>query len=162
MKALTIAVLALTVLSGLWAVMAKSLMRSVIGLAAASVCVTILMFRLGAGLAAVFELSVCAGLITVVFVSTVSMTQPRSEEEMHERKRTHLRRYMPLPFILLAIGTALAVFGPAPETAPPPLSLSSDAKEVLWNERQTDLLGQIAVILAGVFGVIALFKEHKE
>jgi len=159
--ALTISVLALTLLSALWAVMTRSLMRSVIGLAATSVCVTALMFALGANLAAVFELSVCAGLITVVFVSTVAMTQPASSEELHERTRTHLRRYWPLPLILLAIGTLLAVLLPGAEIALPPPGEASDAREVLWTERQTDILGQVAVILAGVFGVIVLFKERK-
>jgi len=75
-EALTIAVLGLALLLALWAVMTRLLMRAVIGLAGASVCVSILMFSLGASLAAVFELSVCAGLISVVFVSTVAMPQP--------------------------------------------------------------------------------------
>ncbi len=162
MMVLTITVLALTVLSGLWAVMARSLMRSVIALAVVSVCVTILLFMLGSPLAAVFELSVCAGLITVVFVSTVSLTQPRSEDEIRERSRIHLRRYLPLPFIVLAVGLVLFLFSPSPETTVSAVSSSADAKEYLWNSRQTDILGQIAVVLAGVFGVIALFKEHKE
>jgi hypothetical protein len=32
---------------------------------------------------------------------------------------------------------------------------------VLWDSRQTDLIGQIIVIFTGVFGVIVLFKERK-
>jgi ethanolamine transporter EutH len=31
-------------------------------------------------------------------------------------------------------------------------------REVLWNQRHLDLLGQIAVLLAGAFGVVVLFK----
>jgi NADH-quinone oxidoreductase subunit J len=160
--ALTIAVLALTLLSAVWAVMTRTLMRSVIGLAATSVCVTALMFMLGANLAAAFELSVCAGLITVVFVSTVAMTQPASGEELRERTRARLRRYWPLPLVLMAVGIALAALGPGVGVALPPPAEPAEVKEVLWTQRQTDILGQVAVILSGVFGVIVLFKERKE
>ena len=51
----------------LWAVMARGLLRAAIALATTSVVLAIIMFRLDSPLAAVFELSVCAGLITVVF-----------------------------------------------------------------------------------------------
>lgn len=159
---LTYSALALALVSALWTVMTRSLMRSVIGLAATSLCATALMFMLGANLAAVFELSVCAGLITVVFVSTIAMTQPASGGELRERTRSHLRRYWPLPLILLAVGAAIAFLGPGMGVALPPPEESADVKEVLWTRRQTDILGQVAVILAGVFGVIVLFKERRK
>jgi ethanolamine transporter EutH len=31
----------------------------------------------------------------------------------------------------------------------------------LWKLRHLDLLGQIAILLAGAFGVVTLFKEWK-
>jgi ethanolamine transporter EutH len=34
--------------------------------------------------------------------------------------------------------------------------------EVLWKGRTLDLIGQIAVILAGVFAVLALFRKRDE
>jgi NADH-quinone oxidoreductase subunit J len=159
---LTISVLALALLAALWTVMTRSLMRSVIGLAATSVCVTALMFMLGANLAAVFELSVCAGLITVVFVSTVAMTQPASGAELRERTRSRLRRYWPLPLILLAAGILLAALGPGLAVALPPPEEGAEVKDILWTKRPADILGQVAVILAGTFGVIVLFKERKK
>jgi NADH-quinone oxidoreductase subunit J len=159
---LTIVVLALTLLAALWTVMTASLIRSVLGLAATSVCVTILMFMLGANLAAVFELSVCAGLITVVFVSTIAMTQPTTRSEIMDRARTHLRRYWFLPVILVAAGAALAFLTAGARIDLPPPTASVDVREILWKSRQTDLLGQVVVILAGVFGVIVLFKERKK
>jgi NADH-quinone oxidoreductase subunit J len=158
--ALTIAVLALALLAALWTAMTRSLMRSVIGLAATSVCVTALLFMLGASLAAVFELSVCAGLITVVFVSTVAMTQPASGAELRERTRTHLRRYWPLPLLLLAAGALVAALGPGLPVSLPPPAEGADVKEILWTKRPSDILGQVAVILAGTSGVIVLFKER--
>ena len=44
------------------------------------------MFVMGADLAAV-SASVCAGLITVVFVSTISMSRVLTKKEMEERER---------------------------------------------------------------------------
>jgi len=163
---LTIVVLALTILSALWAIMARGLIRSVLGLAATSVFVTILMFMLGADLAAVFELSVCAGLVTVVFVSTVAMTQPAPKADLLDRTRKRLRRYWFLPLILVAAGTALALITvDLPLTLPlalPPPTAEAGVKDILWKSRQTDLLGQVVVLLAGVMGVIVLFKERKK
>jgi NADH-quinone oxidoreductase subunit J len=161
---LTIVVLSLALLAALWTVLTSGLMRSVIGLAALSILITILMFMLGADLAAVFELSVCAGLITVVFVSTISMTQPdASKSEPHEARRKPLRRYAILPLLVVASGIVVIFFSadlklPAlSETA----NASTDAREVLWGQRQTDLLAQAVVILAGALGVTVLFKERK-
>jgi NADH-quinone oxidoreductase subunit J len=160
---LTVAVLALTLLAAIWTVLTSGLMRSVIGLAAVSVLVTILMFMLGADLAAVFELSVCAGLITAVFVSTISMTQPdASRSEPREGTRKPLRRYALLPILVLATGLVVAFLsaGLSLPALPADAGASTDARELLWGVRRTDLLGQVIVILAGALGVTVLFKER--
>lgn len=159
---LTIVVLALALLAATMTVMMRGLIRSVLGLAATSICVTILMFMLGANLAAVFELSVCGGLITVVFVSTISMTEPAPKAELLEKTRARLRRYWPLPVILVAVGALLAFFTAGLKVTLPLPAEAADVKEVLWKSRQTDLLGQVVVMLAGIFGVIVLFKERKK
>ena len=73
--------LSLLVLFALFTVLIKNLLKAVISLAAASASLTIIMFMLNAPLAAVFELSVCAGLITVIFISVISLTKPLTPEE---------------------------------------------------------------------------------
>ncbi len=160
-----IVVLGLMVVSGIWTVMTRSLVRSAIGLALTSVILTVLMFQLGATMAAVFELSVCAGLITVVFISTISMTKALTHDALLTKTRDRLKRYWYLPAILLVAGAVLAfVLSPMPFEAasPAPAAVDFDAlKQMLWKERQTDLLGQITIIFAGVTGVIVLFKERK-
>jgi NADH-quinone oxidoreductase subunit J len=167
---LTCVILGLMLASGLWTVLTRSLVRAAIGLALTSIVLTILMFQLGATMAAVFELSVCAGLITVVFISTISMTKALTHNALLAKTRDRLRRYWYLPAILLVVGAAMAFF-----MAPLPLGLAGPAasspavaaadfsalKDMLWKERQTDLLGQITIIFAGVTGVIVLFKERK-
>jgi NADH-quinone oxidoreductase subunit J len=160
---LTIIVLALLVAAALWTVLTKTLIRSAIGLALTSVILTVLMFMLGANLAAVFELSVCAGLITVVFISTISMTSPSTKEDLLEKTRDRLRRYWYLPVIMAAAGIALAFFlSGSPPDIPARAADGADVKDVLWKARQTDILGQLIVLLTGVFGVIVLFKERKK
>lgn len=165
---LTIIVLALFLAAAIWTVMTRGLVRAALGLAATSIALTVLMFMLGAGLAAVFELSVCAGLITVVFVSTIAMTQPSSRAELAEKTRDRMRRYWYLPVIIVLVGAALAWLSISATTlAPPPAKAieavaSQDPKQVLWGQRQTDLVGQVIIIFAGVFGVIVLFKERKK
>lgn len=158
-------VLGLMVVSGIWTVMTRSLVRSAIGLAATSVILTVLMFQLGATMAAVFELSVCGGLITVVFISTISMTKALTHDALLTKTRDRFKRYWYLPAILLVVGAVIAfVLSPLPVAmdAPAPAAIDFAALgQMLWKERQTDLLGQITIIFAGVTGVIVLFKERK-
>jgi len=145
------------------AVMLRSLLKSAIALAVASVILTVILFLLGAPWAAVFELSVCAGLITVVFISAISLTTPYSKEEMSEKIRERARRFAALPFIL-AGAAVFAVIGLAgagldfSNIAPPPPSFDS-FRETFWETRQADIFGQIILVLAGVFSIVVLFKE---
>jgi NADH-quinone oxidoreductase subunit J len=162
MNLICLILLFLMLLSSVWAVMTRTLLKAAIGLALTSVVLTILMFLLGAPMAAVFELSVCAGLITVVFMSTISLTKPLSDKVEEEREREHLKLSWILPLILLATGLALKYVPFAFDFNLPPASLDNDFRSVLWNTRLLDILGQITIILAGVFGVVILFKEKKE
>lgn len=148
--------------AALWTVMTRSLLRSAIGLALTSAILTIVMFQLGAPLAGVFELSVCAGLISVVFISAISLTHPMTRKEIIEHMRDRLTRFWYLPFIIVVIGLMftfknikLDVKLPAPETI-------SDVRYELWNLRPLDIIGQILIILAGIFGVVLLFKERQK
>jgi NADH-quinone oxidoreductase subunit J len=152
-------ILIFLIIFALWTVMTRSLLRSAIGLALVSLVITLLMFRLKSPLAAVFELSVCAGLIPVLFVSTISLTYPLSREEVLQSMRDRLRRFWYLPFILVAIGIALSLFSVPLHLKLPPPELERDVRAVLWNTRSVDVLGQIIILLAGAFAVIILFRE---
>ena len=149
------------VLSAVWTVLTARLLRSAIGLALTSAILTVLMFQLSSPLAAVFELSVCAGLISAIFISTISLTQRVTTENMAQRLKERLRRYWPLPLLLLAAGVALLSVDFALNLALPAPATENDVRIVLWKIRHLDLLGQIAILLAGAFGVVTLFKECK-
>jgi NADH-quinone oxidoreductase subunit J len=147
--------------AGVWTVMTADLLRSAIGLAVTSAVLTLALFLLGAPLAAVFELSVCAGLITVVFVSTISLTKPWGVEAALSHKQVRLRRFAFLPLLLFAAMLLLRSHAPHLDlVAPPPAHPVQDVREALWIDRRLDLVGQILIILAGVFGVVVLFKTR--
>ena len=62
------------VLSAAGAVLLKDLLKAGICLGILSILLSRLFFEMNSPYAAVFELSVCAGLITVMFSTVVSMT----------------------------------------------------------------------------------------
>jgi len=148
------------VLMALWAVLATKLLRAVVALAATSVLVTLLLFRLDSPLAAVFELSVCAGLVSAIFLGTITLTQPENEAEVAESAKERIRRYWYLPPLLLLLGVALLQV--ALPDVPTAAAAGDDVRKVLWTSRHLDLLGQITVLVAGAFGVIVLFKEARK
>ena len=124
--------------------------------------VIILIFRLNSPLAAVFELSVCTGLITVVFVSTISMTKPLTHKEILEHSKDRLKRFWCLPVIMIVAAVSL-LFLKIPRNVAPAISVVQfDTRHVMWNLRQLDLFGQIIIIIAGALGVAILFKENKK
>ncbi len=152
-------ILVLLVLAALWASLTTLLLRAAIALALTSAILAVVMYSLGATLAAVLELSVCAGLISVVFVSVISLTQRKPFKDYVVRRLSRMRRFWPLPLVLIGAGVALSfVHAPVQIVLPLPAP-QGDVRTVLWNLRQLDLFGQILILLAGVFGVLVLFKR---
>ncbi|HPQ81414.1 MAG TPA: DUF4040 domain-containing protein, partial [bacterium] len=155
--------LALLVASALWAVMTYSLVMSAIGLGIASAMLAILMYELGAPMAAVIELSVCAGLITVVFISAISLTPRMQDREERADAKRRLARFFPLPLILAAAAWVMFAYGDAVEL---PIALpqaeQGGVREALWEARSFDVIGQIVIILAGAFAVVILFKNLRK
>lgn len=158
---LNLILLCALVVAGLWTVMTTRLLRSVIGLALTSAILSIIMFRLFSPIAAAFELSVCAGLISVIFVTTISFTQRISQEDVQVRRRERLARFWTLPLIVIIAFLLLIKFTKPGTFKLAQFSRLEDVRFLIWNLRHLDLLGQIAIILAGVFGVVMLFKEPK-
>ncbi len=150
------------VLAALWTVITFRVLRSAIGLAITSGILAVIMFRLGSPLAAVFELSVCAGLIPVIFISTIGLTQRVEDQQVAVRKREKLQKYAALMVLVLLV-TGLLMTLHLPNDFVPQMtgSVTDDPKEMMWNIRQVDLIGQIGVLAAGAFGVIVLVKAAK-
>lgn len=152
----------LLVVSALLAVLIRNLLKAAISLAAMSVVLTVVMFLLNSPLAAVFELSICAGLITAVFISVIALTKPATLEEERVKVKEHRGKFALLIVLTVLVGAGLVLAWPSirleiASAASGDLSIQTD----LWDVRQLDLLGQIIIILAGVFGVVVLFKERE-
>ena len=147
------------IIAAVWTVMTRSLLRAAIGLALASVILSILMFNLNSVLAAVFELSVCAGLIPVLFISAISLTEPLTPREKEEQSRKKISRFWFLPFLIVTLAAVLSMVKVKTFIALPPLETVKDARIVLWNLRPLDLIGQMMILLSGAFGIVVLFKE---
>lgn len=57
----------------------KNLIKSSIALGIGSALLAIIFYILGAPIAAIFELSVCAGLVTVLLLSAIGMLEKKEE-----------------------------------------------------------------------------------
>jgi len=164
-ETLMVILLAGLVVSAVMCVIIRDLLKAAIALAMVSAILAIIMFMSNAHLAAVFELSVCAGLVTVVFISSISMTRLRTKEDIAEQERLRRRRFELLPVLLIVIlSVLLFAFWPrlssvVPYSAAPPETVTE--QDLFWHTRQADLLGQLVAILAGVFGVLIFFKERE-
>ncbi|MCC6146856.1 MAG: NADH-quinone oxidoreductase subunit J [Anaerolineaceae bacterium] len=143
------------IICAVMAIRAGRLLTSALWLAATSALVALLMYMLGAPEVAVIELSVGAGLVTILFVFAINI----SGEEA-----TNLKSALPKPlawvsilifFILLGYFSLPAFLQPLPEAQIIPL------KTVLWEYRSLDVVLQAVLIFAGVLGLIGLLAEEK-
>lgn len=153
--------LILAVIVGLICAMRARLIQAALALAVLSVLTSIILFLFGATWAALFELSLCVGLITVVLAVAVNLTRPDAPEP--ENAPENAKRFNMLPLVLIFIGVMLLIvmiftgFSVDPIAAPVPAA--DTFRDVFWGTRQADILGQIILILVGAFSVVILFKE---
>jgi multisubunit Na+/H+ antiporter MnhB subunit len=71
-------------------------------------------------------------------------------------------RFWILPFIIITLGIVLSLTTIKFKTKLPLPETQTDVRVILWHLRQFDLLGQIIILLTGVFGVVVFFKERKK
>ncbi|WP_424244037.1 NADH-quinone oxidoreductase subunit J [Elusimicrobium posterum] len=150
------------VLTSLLAATSKSFIYAAMWLALVSVTLAGVMFSMNSPWAGVFELSVGAGLITVLFASIASMLGRGSKYGQNER------RFMKfLPIALLVFGAVLwigtykyaGVLIPAQfDNAGTPMLVG----DIIWKLRHADLIGQICIFLAGALMVKVFFAGGKE
>lgn len=151
----------LVLLAAVFAVMTPSLLLSAVLLGLVSLGASLLLFNFGAPWAGVFELSVCAGLITVLFIGAVSLLRAEDLREQDDRAR-----FRAMPLVMAAAAILVWFYGvPFFETmenwarySGRPVSLGS----VIWDVRRYDLLGQISVLAAGVFVVNSVFPRRRK
>lgn len=133
----------------LMALRASRLLNVIVWLAATSVLTSILLYMLDAREAAVIELSVGAGLTTVLLVIAIAITG----DELAPRG-TLVPRQIAFTLILTTILLVLLLVLPRPASE----AGASDASfvVVLWQQRAADTLLQIALIFVGLLAVLRL------
>lgn len=142
-------------LCAILAVSSKRLLVSAIWLAVTSALVALMLYLLGALQLAVIELSVGAGLVTVLFVFAINIS---GEEPLN------LKPVMPRPLAwgLVGVAAGMTIFlilkngimGWSLQTL-------TSTSMILWTNRYLDMMLQIAFIFCGVLGVLGLLSGGK-
>ena len=147
----------LVIASILFAILAfrtQRLIASALWLAGVSALVSILCYLLGAYTVAVIELSVGAGLVTVLFVFAISI----AGEEGNVTRSV-------IPYALAGgvVIVALALLGwlTLPITVVFPPVSQVPLPDMIWNLRSMDIFVQIVLVFAGVLGLLGLLAEAK-
>jgi NADH-quinone oxidoreductase subunit J len=148
----------LVIASAITAVMAGNLLLSALMLALVSIGAALILFDFQAAWAAVFELSVCAGLITVLFA--VSLI--RREESRVEDNRARFYA-MPLVMGIIAISAWFYAvpFFESLENWASFATTTNSLGAIIWDVRRLDLLGQVSILAAGVFVINSIFPRRK-
>ncbi len=134
----------------------RRLLLSAVWLALTSALVAVMLYMLGGAHLAVIELSVGAGLVTVLFVFAINISGEESFDQAV---------ILPKPYawgsLLIAIGLALYLIL---KTLGIVHFADAAAKTSLidWNTRFLDIILQVMLIFAGVLGVIGILAPGKE
>jgi NADH:ubiquinone oxidoreductase subunit 6 (subunit J) len=133
---------------------AKQLIVSALWLAGCSAILSILMYLLGAFVVAVIELSVGAGLVTVLFVFAISIAGGETVEVKSIIPR-------PIALIISLVSVVLLGFMTISSLVSLPVAVEPPFAEGLWQQRGLDMLVQSGLLFAAVVGLLGLLSEAK-
>ena len=134
------------------AIVAKRILSATIYLACISALTSAILYLLGAAQVAVMELSVGAGLVTVLLVYALSVVGDDAMDPTSVIPK-------PLAFVLVGLTTILLGWMAFP-AVPAYFERGSMTLAIsLWQTRVLDVWIQIALIFSGVMGVLGLLSE---
>ncbi|MBI2333754.1 MAG: hypothetical protein HYU84_16645 [Chloroflexi bacterium] len=134
------------------AMISKQLLPSALYLACVSALVSVMLYMLGAHEVAVIELSVGAGLVTVLLVYALSVIGDDTYDPTSIIPK-------PLAFLLVAATALLVGWMAYPLVSQPAANGEVLLANVLWKQRALDVWVQVALIFSGVMGVLGLLSE---
>lgn len=145
----------IAVVAAFQAIQAQRLIRSALWLAGVSALIATLLYRIGAHEVAVIELSVGAGLVTVLFVFAIAIA---GEDAMAARP------VVPRTLAGVLVVVVVALLGWSVLPAGPTLTPAVEAPfaTVLWEQRGLDTLVQVGLIFAGVLGILGMLAPVPE
>lgn len=135
------------------ATVSKRILSATLYLACISALTSIVIYMLGAKQVAVMELSVGAGLVTVLMVYAVSVVGEDALDPTSVIAK-------PLAFILVALVTILIGWMVYPVVHDTSNTGAIDLANVLWQSRVLDVWIQIVLIFSGVMGILGLLSEQ--
>ena len=152
--AVTILLVIASIVFAIQAIRARRLIVSALWLAGTSAILSVIFYLLGAYLVAVIELSVGAGLVTVLFVFAISI----AGEDVIE-----LRSLVPnvLGGGLALLAAVLLAWLSVPAVISQPPTVEASVSEMIWQTRGLDVLVQVVLIFSGVLGLLGLLAEEK-
>jgi NADH:ubiquinone oxidoreductase subunit 6 (subunit J) len=112
------------------------------------------MYLMGAYAVAVIELSVGAGLVTVLFVFAISI----AGDEPIEFKSIIPR---PIALIIALVSIVLLGFMTVSSLVSLPITTEPSFSDMLWQQRGLDMLVQSGLLFAAVIGMLGLLAEAK-
>jgi uncharacterized MnhB-related membrane protein len=133
---------------------AKRLLLATLWLAVTSALVALLLYMIGAPDVAVIELSVGAGLVTILFVFAFSIV---GEDTMD--KLTIVPR--PLVWVLILLVSFILGWYTLPLAGVPNLPGEASFTNILWEQRGLDVLAQVVLIFSGALGLLGLLAESR-
>jgi NADH:ubiquinone oxidoreductase subunit 6 (subunit J) len=147
-------IVAATALCAFMAIRARHLIMAALWLAGASALVSIALYASGAHLVAVIELSVGAGLVTVLFVFAISIA---GDDALQKRE------FIPNGLaIALAVGyLALMAVMVLPLDTTTAVVEKTPFADVMWHDRVADTLAQLVFIFTGVLCLLGLITDEK-
>ncbi len=150
----TLALCIAILICAIQSIRSKKLILSAIWLAGVSALLSIILFQMGAPQVAVIELSVGAGLVTVLLIFAIGVAGEEAINAPPILPRALILGLV-IAFVLL-LGWYSFPLSPmeSPRLEPPFIT-------VLWEERGLDVIAQIVLIFAGVLGLLGLLAEAK-
>jgi NADH:ubiquinone oxidoreductase subunit 6 (subunit J) len=151
----TVLIVVGSLICAIFALRAQRVLISALWLAGTSALVALLLFTLGAPEIAVIELSVGAGLVTVLFVFAINI----AGEETYGKGSLIPR---PLAWALIVAAGGLMIWMIlGPQLGRSLSSAQPGFADILWNNRTLDVVLQVVLIFSGVLGVLGLLSDAK-
>jgi NADH:ubiquinone oxidoreductase subunit 6 (subunit J) len=136
------------------AIRARSLIRSALWLAGVSASIAVLFYMLGAHQVAVIELSVGAGLVTVLFVFAIGIAGAEIRPRRPMVPKT-------LAWVLILVPVLVLTGFVLPFATTVQHSSEPETMSVFWQQRGLDVIVQVVLIFCGVLGLLGVLAEEK-
>jgi NADH:ubiquinone oxidoreductase subunit 6 (subunit J) len=144
----------ITILFAFQAIRVSRLMISALWLAGASALLSLIFYIMGAYMIAVIELSVGAGLVTVLFVFAITIAGEEPGELSSLVPKPLAAAMAILPLIVLGWYALPLTFTHLPIT-------EASLPNILWQQRALDVFVQVVLIFSGVLGLLGVLEEAK-